>query len=365
MRVREVADIEDTCSACGERNPPGSQFCLFCGAFLGWEEEPADPSPTGSPTRATDVRQPGGSADRADGRPVRPQEGHLGQAATAELPTVARNGKPAGPAHLLTCQACRHDNDPDRRFCSRCATALHTAAQALPPTARRVPWWRRTWRSTVNPERRTSRRAYRRSLPALYRWRRSLVSVLAVVGLGSGLAVVGHSPAMLAQSAWHDLRGDVVQVDDVGAAAVPPTSVVAGATAAAASDGDPDTPWSTSWKTPTTPPACGEVTGTGTGRLQLTLRATRIREIHVVNGVTDASLRTLQLLPRTLHVTTSDGTCVTAELTRTATSQTIPFDSTAAVTSVTITVAATYAATDPRATPVVSLSEVSLWARPS
>lgn len=361
--MREVAGIEDTCSACGERNPPGSQFCLFCGVFLGWEEKPADGAPANSPARATDGQQPGGSADRAAGRLAPTQETLVGHAATAELLTLAGNGIPAGPAHLLTCPTCQHGNDPGRRFCSRCGTALHTPDQGVPPPARRAPWWRRTWQRVANPERRASRRAYRRSLPALYRWRRTLVFVLAVAGIGSGLAVVGHNPALLARTAWHDLRGDVVQVEDVGATTVPPTSVVAGTSAAAAVDGDPDTLWSTSWKAPATPPACGDVTGTG--GLQLTLRATRIREIHVLSGATDASLRTLQLLPRTLHITTSDGTCVTAELTRSATSQTVPIDTQAAVTSVTITVAATYAPTDPRATPVVSISEVSLWARPS
>ena len=276
---------------------------------------------------------------------------------------MADSGITAAAAHLVTCPTCSHDNDPARHFCSRCGTALHTAGQGLATSAMRPPWWRRAWLRVANPERRASRRAYRRSLPALYRWRRSVVSVLAVVVVGSGLVVLGHNPALLARTAWHDLRGDLVQVEAVGAAAVPPTSVVAGTSAVAAVDGDPATPWSTTWKAPTRPPACGEVPGTG--RLQLTLRASRIREIHVVSGVTDPSLRTLQLLPKTLHITTSDGTCVTTELTRVATSQTVPIDTGTAVTSLTITVAATYAATDPRATAVVSISEVSLWARPN
>ncbi len=26
------------CEACGEQNPPGTQFCLRCNSFLAWEE---------------------------------------------------------------------------------------------------------------------------------------------------------------------------------------------------------------------------------------------------------------------------------------------------------------------------------------
>ena len=26
------------CEACGEQNPPGTQFCLRCNTFLAWEE---------------------------------------------------------------------------------------------------------------------------------------------------------------------------------------------------------------------------------------------------------------------------------------------------------------------------------------
>src|SRR5579885_2588266 len=29
---------EDVCSECGERNPPNSAFCVFCGHYLGWDE---------------------------------------------------------------------------------------------------------------------------------------------------------------------------------------------------------------------------------------------------------------------------------------------------------------------------------------
>ena len=38
------------CGDCGETNKPGTEFCLFCGAYLGWQEQE-------NPTGANDVTQ--------------------------------------------------------------------------------------------------------------------------------------------------------------------------------------------------------------------------------------------------------------------------------------------------------------------
>ena len=40
------------CEACGEQNPPGTQFCLRCNSFLAWEEHASETRPRcGHPTR--------------------------------------------------------------------------------------------------------------------------------------------------------------------------------------------------------------------------------------------------------------------------------------------------------------------------
>ena len=350
--------IDDTCSACGERNPAGSQFCLFCGVYLGWEDH--DSAGRSGPP-GTSNHPPRGSAGDARGPDAATTyETLLAREAAVDSPVEATERLPETD-DLLSCPACRHANNPERRFCSRCGTALHTAARVVPPETRQ-PWWRRWWQGVTSPEHRASRRAYRRSLPASYRWRRLLVSTLAVAVVISGLVIIGRNPAKLAQGLWHDLRHDVVPVEGVTAAAAPPDSSVAGTSPAAAVDGDPGTAWSTSWKAPETPLACGQTTGTGT--LQLVLPPTRLREIRIVGGVTDPSQRPLQLLPKTLHVAASDGTCVAVELSKVASSQTIAVDTEVEVSSLAISVASTFDATDSRATSVVSLSEVSLWARP-
>ncbi|MGB5951162.1 MAG: hypothetical protein WBG57_01470, partial [Ornithinimicrobium sp.] len=44
-----MSPIEGQCEACGEPNPAGTQFCLFCGEYLGWTEATAsteDPPPS-------------------------------------------------------------------------------------------------------------------------------------------------------------------------------------------------------------------------------------------------------------------------------------------------------------------------------
>lgn len=355
-----MAVIDDICSSCGERNPTGSQFCLFCGVFLGWDDKSgaeAASAPSAATNSPAAPRGTGGFEDPT--HELSPTSGP-----TSVLPGRDQRGaRAADPANAVVCPTCGRPNELTRRFCGKCGTRLHAPGRLAPVPAARTPWWRRWWQRLTQSEGRASRRAYRRSLPAVYRWRRISVAVLAVLGMGLGVAIAGHNPVGLAKWLWHELRGDVVQVEGVSALTIPSRAVVPPTTPAAATDGSKDTAWTTKWAPPNAPPTCGA--SRGSGRLQLTLPSTRLRQIRVVNGVIDPSQRTLQLLPKTLHITTSDGTCVTADLTKAATSQVLTVDTKVPVTSVTISVAAAYPAADPRAAAVVSLSEVSLWARPS
>lgn len=359
--------IDDTCSGCGERNPAGSQFCLFCGIFLGWENRPVDP---GRATSASSSRTESHLApvDSVSGAPPFsdpvPTEELAVLPSTRTLPAVGAGDPPEAVG--VACPSCQTPNDGSRRFCGRCGWALHPAPPVRPVASRRPSWWHRLWLRVGNPDERSARRAYRRSLPGLYRWRRLLLTLLAVVVVASGLTLVGRDPVRLAVAAWHDLRGDVVQIDGVAATAVLPEGVTENAPAAFAVDHDTATAWSTTWTatgTPVTPPACG--TARASGGLVLTLPDTRVRQMRIVSGVTDPSQRTLELLPKTLHVTGSDGTCLTVELTRSGTVQTVLFDTDVSVSSLTLTVASTYAPVDAsRTIQQVSITEVSLWARP-
>ena len=75
-------------------------------------------------------------------------------------------------------------------------------------STQRSTWWTRLWDSKD----RVARRAYRRSLPPLYRWRRVIIAVLALGLVGGGLAVVGRSPKAFVQARYYDVRRTLVPV---------------------------------------------------------------------------------------------------------------------------------------------------------
>ena len=67
------------CGDCGETNKPGTEFCMFCGAYLGWQEQ--------EPAGANDVTQ------------VLPAQPPAPTPASAETPPApARQATPFGGA---------------------------------------------------------------------------------------------------------------------------------------------------------------------------------------------------------------------------------------------------------------------------
>jgi hypothetical protein len=274
------------------------------------------------------------------------------------LPDTLGNG--SGNAHTqLSCPACGRAAEPELRFCAKCGFALNAGGVARPVVVSSSRWWHRF----SNPEERQARRAYRHSLPPLYRWRRVMIGVLTPIALMALLAVVGKDPAGWAKDRWHDAKGDVVQVFDVKAAAVPRPSALRDNPAANLVDNNPKQAWATRWvPTGNKAPVCGGAPNVG--QVQVTLPPTRIRQIRVRAGVNDPSQQPLQFLPATLHVTLSDKTCRVLSLKRTAQEQMIDFDSETEVTSVRIGVASAIQPPDPRAQRIVAISELSLWSRP-
>src|SRR4029453_18451260 len=55
----------DVCEACGERNPAGSAFCVYCGVYLGWDQRDGDDQ-SAAPT-ATNAAQAAATAPPATG----------------------------------------------------------------------------------------------------------------------------------------------------------------------------------------------------------------------------------------------------------------------------------------------------------
>ncbi len=204
--------IEDVCTACGERNPAGSAFCLYCGVYLGWDQATAEqrepssvavqhPGPAQTPT-------PTGETPRQTAPAVVPQ-----------YEDVSGRPKPGEVA----CPQCGVPNAATLRFCSKCGKALRPSlptTQALTAVSTQS-WWQRLW----DPKDRRARREYRRSLPPFYRWRRVIVGVGGLAAVLVVLSVVGKNPVSWAKDRLYDVRGTLVAVDPVVFAGVPAQSV--------------------------------------------------------------------------------------------------------------------------------------------
>jgi hypothetical protein len=160
---------------------------------------------------------------------------------------------------------------------------LVATEQQQPLSSRATPS-RGRWGRRTTPEERAARRAYRRSLPPLYRWRRVLVGLGLVALLGAVLFfVTGNNLAGL-QDRWTELTAEIREIPDVAAAPAPPESVAPLYTAAFVNDDEPVTAWATAWPEGTGAPAeCG---ASATGRLVLRWDpARKVEAIEVLAGL--------------------------------------------------------------------------------
>jgi len=230
------------------------------------------------------------------------------------------------------CPHCGQTNPASRRFCSRCGYQLVAASAA---TARPgAPTQQGGW---GNQRARAARREYRRSLPALYRWRRVLVTLASIVAVAVVLTLTGNNPVAWVQDKWHELTVDLVAVDGVTAAARPPGSVAASYDVRGL-PGPRDVPWATAWR-PDVPVSddCG--TSPAQGRILLRWAApTRVRGLDVWAGLAkDDSSRETQYQPKVLGISW-DGGCERADLDNSADKQRIELDTETEVDSLVISV---------------------------
>ncbi|MGB5936536.1 MAG: hypothetical protein WBG76_11790, partial [Ornithinimicrobium sp.] len=116
----------------------------------------------------------------------------------------------------------------------------------IPRGEQPLSWWQRL----LHTDDRKARRAYRRSLPPLYRWRRVAIVCALVIAVTFAFAIVGKDPAAWAQQRWYDVNGTLVQVGGVEAKALPEDSDLDGFPADALVDADPGTAWATAWRAP-------------------------------------------------------------------------------------------------------------------
>lgn len=309
------------CDECGETNKTGTEFCMFCGAFLGWQEQ-ENPPGADDVTQVLPAVKPAGviaSATGTDGQ-ASGSSNATGSSQTAppdHARVSAASASSAGPKHQPTpvdlsarsgsqaratppgCPTCDRPIDGSRRFCGHCGEQLIWPGAGAPvtrPASKRVTWWSRLWDSKD----RVARRAYRRSLPPLYRWRRVIIAVLALGLIGAGLTVIGRSPKTFVMARYHDLKQAEDPVAGVVPSTIPPDSSAGGSTPEALVDNS-EKPWQMTWTSTTKGSVCGEPPTTPV--IQLSFPMTRIRAIDMLAGLQKKyPSRALQFRPQTIWI---------------------------------------------------------------
>ncbi len=357
--------MEAVCQECGETNRAGTEFCVFCGAYLAWSAPgtvPDAPSGSGHPTTPLPAvaDPPAAQHPPPTGEPTRPSttEAPVPRAADEPAPHLTR----ATAVRATPCPVCGQPSRPELFFCARCGEQLVPS-----PAARRLPagrggppsWWHRVW----DTQDRLARRAYRQSLPAVYRWRRLVVGVL-VVGLLAAFAVVSRGrPVAWALERVDDARGTVTVVPGLQAGVEPEGATLAPSTPGSLLDRTGQA-WTTAWSASTTGASC-DLGATGPVTIVLTFpEPRRIRSLEIYAGLSDTlPERALQHRPAALAVDFGQGNCLTVPLEDRYRLTRLPADSSRAVSSARIGVVSTH---PPAAggQDVLSISEISLLARP-
>lgn len=387
------------CEDCGESNKAGAQFCLFCGAYLEWQDSdaaeanevtqqlppvagnappPASPPPTAAPAASPPASALADAATttsvpRAESRPPAPATQPIPPVQSVQQTRPVHQPTPvdltpdipaAGTATMVSpaggCPRCGRTVDPKRRFCAHCGEQFvkpGTDAPVSRPTQRRETWWTRLWDSKD----RAARLAYRRSLPPLYRWRRVIISVLALALVGGGLAAVGRSPKAFFMARYYDLRKTLVVVPGVQAEIIPPDGSAADSTPAALIDGT-----AKSWKMAWTPTTQGSPCGTPptTPVIELSFPATRIKVLDIRAGLLAKDPgRQLQFRPKTIWVAYADH-CEDVDL-EDVERQAITLDTKTPVDSIRIGVQTAYAPEPPEGSQqLLAFTEITVKSRP-
>jgi hypothetical protein len=367
------------CESCGTLNRSAGEFCTECGAFLAWNQGPDEQSsddPAGGPTTSTGPDAPRqaprdqtvdattagaerASRTRGDGPASTPSTATSttttstagagnDHTATAVLPRT-----PAGPA----CPDCGRSNDPARRFCAKCGRQLvatrpqQTGAAENPAESRR--------------RERANRRAFRSSLPAVYRWRRVGLIMLVVAVVLAGAVTVGADPISWGKARWYDLKGTVVAVPGVQATVLQTGRDAAGKPVDAALLVDGTTAdWHTRWAASAPATRCeGDQT---TPTIELTMaQPVRIRGVDIYPGLgSDQPQRPLQFRPQVIGITpVGAGTCQAFRLADTGDRQRLEFDSHQRVSVIRISLNSAYPA-PADGEKQISIREITLLSRP-
>ncbi len=391
--VRKGVESGDViCEDCGETNKPGTEFCMFCGAYLGWQQPapgsanevtrplqataagPAAPAPAQPEQPSAALRQAQGTNLAATGPPVaRPEPSRPApQQTQSSAPPDAAGYPPvhdgatsvaAMPVEPIapTCPTCGRPIGDARRFCGHCGQQFVLpgagGSPAVRPTAKPDTWWTRLW----DNKDRAARRSFRRSLPPLYRWRRMIIAVLCVLLAAGGLTLIHHSPKSFVMARYYDLRKTLVVVKPVDARTIPPDTSAQDTKPTALVD-NTKAAWLMNWSASTKGAGCGAAPTTSV--VELAFQETRLREIDVYPGLSaDNPNRTLQFRPKTIWIAYGDQ-CVQQTLDD-VDLQKVPLDTKVPIGSIRISVIDAYPPGQPAGSQqVLGFTEIRLLARP-
>jgi hypothetical protein len=291
------------CENCGEENSPGTSFCTSCGHYLGWHEPTTgEAAPVGSGSQRS-ARTPSPPSPPPPGgeRPSRAAE------PTRVIPPVtppeAVREKPA-MVRQRPCPQCNRLNEETRHFCAKCGYQLIGAPPILKP-ARPKAAWRRWWERLWDTRDRAARRAYRRSLPPLYRWRRVLIAVVVAALVVGATVVTKRQPLVWAQELWSNIfyAKRLVNVGISAVAIDPPNATVVGSNPEFLADNTTDG-WAMTW---TAEIAAQQCQASQTVFVILTFPARRIRQIVIVPGRQDEQERHTEFRPTAIRFAFGDG----------------------------------------------------------
>jgi len=339
-----VIIIDLICEACGEANPPGTEFCRNCNEFLAWDSTTAKRQPSTVTSTASTVPATPAVEQTV---PITEQTAPDHQAAVAS---------PVDHGYSdVSCPYCSAVNPPTRRFCAHCGYNFYAEHGTDPG----VDWSGWTPQAIAAHDR-EARRAYRRSLPPLYRWRRVIIgAVLFALFVGFG-ALLSRDPVALANQTWHRVNNDYVTVAGVQVQVDPADASVSGSDPRSLVDGT-EQEWTMAWA-PTGPSTCGAAPGTGT--VIFTFPPTQIRRVVIAPGLAATNAqRPTQPRPAAIGLSFDNGPCRAETLADDAAQQVIIIDSAVPVTRMTLGIGSAHLGG--AASPQISMTEVWLQTYPS
>lgn len=341
------------CEACGTANKSSAEFCSNCGRYLRWDGPAAVPEPESRPRSQLTPMDPDELLGDRSGRPVPTDQ----QVLTIEAPEKSESA---------VCSTCWRVNEPGLRFCAKCGTRI-SWTQAEPLHIGSAELRRHTL---------ANQRAFRDSLPAIYRLRRIGLVVLAIAVVGALAITVGANPVGWVKARWYDIRGTVVVVPGVQATVLPPTGgrpQKAGSTVSPGLlvDGT-SAEWHVQWTADEAATSCDGGTTSTTGAvttevptIELTMaQPIRIRDIGIFGGLAaDQPERAQQFRPRTIGITAvGAGGCKLVSLPDSADLQRLKFDTKRPVSVIRISLDSAYPG--PAGAQQLSIREIELFSRP-